>query len=206
MKKLILLFLFLFSFNLHSQNIVNAQITQMTESYIDVTLYPAIYENSVLSNVVFTLKWRNNQNISLGEPDIINSLLIKKSGPVLTNGNWKYQIYCGFSFVATEIKQSIIIRIPKSGNANLIITTDDFVKNIMINGDYYVSIGGQDVTGEILETKSFNYEENYNEYKMYFDQKFNRFLFEVNGVFLTTFGQRIEILDRTNLLLVKKIN
>lgn len=206
MKKLILLFLFLFSFNLHSQNIVNAQITQMTESYIDVTLYPAIYENSVLSNVVFTLKWRNNQNISLGEPDLINSLLIKKSGPGLTNGNWKYQIYCGFSFVATEIKQSIIIRIPKSGNANLIIATDDFVKNIMINGDYYVSIGGQDVTGEILEAKSFDYEENYNEYKMYFDQKFNRFLFEVNGVFLTTFGQRIEILDRTNLLLVKKIN
>lgn len=206
MKKIFLILLTLISFDLFSQNNVNAEITKITSSYVDVTLYPAIYESSVLSNVVFTLKWKNNQAISLGEPELIHSLLITKSGPVLTNGNWKYQIYCGFSFTKTEIGQPIIIRIPKSGSGNLTIATDNFVKNIMINGNYYVSIGGQDVTGEILEAKSVQFEQTTNQYKMYFDQKNNRFLFEVNGVFLTTFGQRVEILDRIDLHLVKKLD
>jgi hypothetical protein len=205
MNKVLLIFLMLLSVNVFSQNIVNAKITQITSSYIDVTLYPSIYETSVLSNVVFTLKWENKQNISFGEPQLDNSLIVKKSGPVLTNDTWKYQIFCGFSFVITNIGQPIIIRIPKSGNANLIVATDEFVKNIMVNGDYYVSIGGQDVTGEILEGKSIEFEET-NQHKMYFDQRFNRFLFEVNGVFLTTLGQYIDVQDKTNLILVKKVN
>jgi hypothetical protein len=80
----------------------------------------------------------------------------------------------------------------------------------MVNGAYYVSIGGQDVTGQILAAKSLEIEtdtvQNNLQYKMYYDQKLNQFLFEFNGVFYTTIGQKIVILDRTNLFLVKKID
>lgn len=208
MKNLIFILLFLFSFNLPSQNIVNIQITEITPTKVDVTLYPTYNETSVLSNVVFTLKWRNNQNIALGNPQSVNSLSMMKSGPVLTNGNWKYQIYNGLSFVSTNISQPITISIPKSGSGRPTIATDAFVNNIMVNGAYYVSIGGQDVTGQILAAKSLEIEtdtvQNNLQYKMYYDQKLNQFLFEFNGVFYTTIGQKIVILDRTNLFLVKK--
>lgn len=210
MRKLVLCLLLLSTIKSQSQNIVNAKITQITSSNISVTLYPSYYENSILSNVVFSLKWRNNQNIVLGNPQTANSLAVTKSGPVLTDGAWKYQIYNGLSFTATDIAQPITINIPKSGNGKPIIANDNFINGTMINGSYYVSIGGQDVTGQILTTKSLEDEQDKqdetSQYKMYYNTVTNQFLFEVNGVFLTTVGQRVTVLDKTNLRLVKKID
>jgi len=210
MKKLVLFLLLLLTIKSQSQNIVNAKITQITSSNISVTIYPSYYQNSILSNVVFSLKWRNNQNIALGNPQPVNSLAVIKSGPILTDGTWKYQIYNGLSFTATDIAQPIIINIPKSGTGKPVIANDNFINDTMINGSYYVSIGGQDVTGQILVTKSLEDEQDKqdetSQYKMYYNTVTNQFLFEVNGIFLTTVGQRVAVLDRTNLRLVKKID
>jgi len=205
MKKLFLLFLFFIPVIIKSQNIVDIKITQTSSSFVDVVLYPSYGEYSILSNVVFTLKWKNNQNISLGNPQLNGPLAVKKSGPVLTNNDWKYQIYSGFSFIPTLINQPIKISIPKSGNGNLIIAEENFVDNISVNGGYYVSIGGEDVTGKILNTKIVNSEqEETNQRKMFYSLDLKQFLFEVNGVFITTIGQKVNIFDRTTLILIKK--
>ena len=63
----------------------------------------------------------------------------------------------------------------------------------MINGDYYVSIGGQDVTGEILKTKSFDYEENYNEYKMWKISISKFYLETPSSIFLNYIINKFEI-------------
>lgn len=206
MKKIFLLFSLLISITVYSQNSVDIKITEITSNSVNIELTPAFYENSVLSNIVFTLRWKNNKNLSLGNPQSTELFSISKSGPILTNDIWKYQIYSGLGFTPSLIGQSITLSIPKSGNGKIVIASDEFINNIINNGNYYVSIGGQDVTGEILNNKIVDLQSNSsNQRKLYYSQELNQFLFEINGEFTTTLGHKINILDKTTLVLIKKI-
>lgn len=206
MKKIFLLFSLLISITVYSQNSVDIKITEITSNFVNIELTPAFYENSVLSNIVFTLRWKNNENLSLGNPQSTELFSISKSGPILTNGIWKYQIYSGLGFTPSLIGQSITLSIPKSGNGKIVIASDEFINNIINNGNYYVSIGGQDVTGEILNNKIVDLQSNSSDQrKLYYSQELNQFLFEINGEFTTTLGHKINILDKTTLVLIKKI-
>lgn len=155
MNQLILKLLFsllLITSPLISYNQVDIKLTTDTTTYSEVVLYPHGFQQSVLSCVVFTIKWENKYNIALGNPGFNPLIIILRSGPVHSDGKYKYQIFAGFGFTSFLIGNPITIRIPKAGNGYVEIANDTFISSIEINGEYYVSIGGEDNTGVILYT------------------------------------------------------
>jgi hypothetical protein len=171
-----------------------------TADKCQVTLVPAVGQTSILSNVVFTLKWKATENLAFGEPEPNSMITINKSGSIHIAGGWKYQIYSGCGLVAGLIEQPIVVNIPKSGAASVTISNDDFLD--MVNGRYYVSIGGEDSTGLILTNKSSSPQE----YKitLYYDPLLNRFLIKRESEYFTIAGQRVLLLDTTQLIVVRK--
>lgn len=200
MNKLILIIvIFLNSLFAFSQNVVHIEVTKNTISYCEITLYPENSEYSVLSNVVFTLKWTGN--ITLGNP-MPNIISLSKSGPVLVDGKDKYQIFAGFGFSPITIGEPIVIRIPKSGRGRVSIAFDSFITNIEYNGKYYVSIGGEEVTGDIIEKKSLD--EETNPVLMFYDPTSRQIVIKQNNEFVNLVGQRVRIIDESILISIKR--
>jgi hypothetical protein len=204
MKKLLLSLLLLVNvFSISGQNVVDIKITNITSTYCEVTLYPSQSQTSILSNVVFTLKWKNSSNLSFGNPTPNSEITILPSGPILINESWKYQIYYGIGFIPTNINNSIIIRIPKSGKGAISITNDNFVNQLSINGAYYVSIGGQDVTGNILTNKNIELEEP-SLIIMYFDPSSKQFYIKRENEYYNMVGQKVILFNINELIIVHK--
>ncbi len=203
MKTLLTIITLLLSINLFSQNLVDIKITDVTPTFIEITLYPAYDQVSVLSNVVFTLKWKSNQNMALGEPLSNDIIYIYKSGQVITNDKNKYQIFAGFGMTTIDIKEPFAIRIPKTGNAKITISNDAFVRNIFVNGEFYVSIGGENVTGKILEPVPGSSDTN-STVRLFYDQNTDQTLIEKDGIYTNTLGQRVIVVNPSRLLFLEK--
>lgn len=205
MKKLILVLLLLVSISFVSaQNIVDIKLTNLTPNNCQITLYPTYQETSVLSNVVFTLRWKATQNIVLGNPQSTNLITIIKSGPVRTNNGWKYQIYSGCGLASDIIPQSIVLNIPRSGIGKLTISNDSYLQQLSVNGEYYVSIGGQDVTGNVLTTKEFELTEDQSSIILYFDPLSQQFYIKRDEIFYNLLGKKVILFDKSQLLKVYK--
>lgn len=149
LKTIISLILVIFT-TINGYNQVDIKITTDTTTYSEITLYPHYFQNSVLSCVVFTLKWENKYPIAFGNPEFNSLINVIRSGSVHSDGRYKYQIFAGFGFTSFLIGNPIVIRIPKSGMGVIEIANDSFISSIEINGEYYISIGGEDQTGIIL--------------------------------------------------------
>jgi len=201
MNKLILIIVILLSsLSLYSQNVVHIEVTKNTTSYCEITLYPENSEYAILSNVVFTLKWSGN--IVLGTP-LPNIISLAKSGPVLVDGKDRYQIFAGFGFSPITIEEPIVIRIPKSGNkGRIFIAFDSFITNIEYNGKYYVSIGGEEVTGDILLKKIE--EETDSPVYMFYDPTSRQIIVKRNNEYINLIGQKIRVIDESILIPIRK--
>jgi hypothetical protein len=206
MKKLILALLLLVSTSFVSaQNIVNIKLTSLTSNNCQVTLYPAYQETSILSNVVFTLRWKATQNIVLGDPQSTSLITITKSGPVRINNGWKYQIYSGCGLISGIIPQSITLNISRSGIGKLTISNDSYLQQLSVNGEYYVSIGGQNVTGNILTTREFELEEEQSSsIIMYLDPLTRQFYVKKDGIYYDIVGRKVTIFNENELVIVRK--
>lgn len=123
------------------------------DSRLEIKLSPDGEFDQVLSSLVFTLKW--NSSDELGDLDLsYSSYNVFKSGDQITSGEYTYQVYVGFgmsqmaesgtSLDPTCPLGSFIIN-PKG---NYEIVNDDITN--LINGNYYVSLNGEDMTGEIV--------------------------------------------------------
>lgn len=204
MKKLILAILLLVSTSFVSaQNTVDIRLTSLTSTNCQITLYPSFSETSVLSNVVFTLRWRSNRNIAISNPPINNQIPIARSGPVRTSGSWKYQVYSGVGLQTGLISQPIIINIPRSGSGEITIAVDSYVEQTSVNGKFYVSVGGQNVTGAVLVPKSLTSEEP-TVNTLFYNPSDNLFYLLVDNQYYTLMGQRVILNDTTNLIAVHK--
>jgi len=199
----------LISLQLVGQQVVNVELTSQTKSNCQVTLYPTAAETSVLSNVVFTLKWRSSKNITFNNPSANNLIAITKSGPVRSEGGWKYQTFSGTGMQVGEIDQPIVIDIARSGKGVISIASDPFVEQQSVNGRYFVSIGGRDVTGDLLSSaKSLTLEEDDQEENgsviLYFDPLSRQFYVKRLNEFYNLVGQRVAIPNVAELLVVRK--
>jgi hypothetical protein len=81
-----------------------------------------------------------------------------KSGPEQVSGIYRYQVFAGFSLVTLEDLETawvggeevVIGEVAVNGGPSLFeIVNDDWTGDINNNGDYYISLNGQDRTGEI---------------------------------------------------------
>ncbi len=203
MKKLLLSLLLLVNVSfVFGQNKVNIELVN-NPTNCQISIYPSNQEFSILSNVVFTLRWKETQNITLGNPQPTNLITILKSGPVHTIGGWKYQIYSGCGLNPGLIQQPILLNIPKIGNGDIIITNDYFVTRPNINGKYYVSIGGQNVTGDIITNKNVELEES-SSIIMYFDPSSKQFYIKRENEYYNMVGQKVILFNTTELIVVHK--
>lgn len=177
MKSLTIIFLLFFN-NLFSQQKVDITITDVTDNNIEITLTPRYPQFSILSNVQFTLIYPTS--ITLGEPNQIVSTSQRVG---------KYHVFAGFGMEPTQI-ETISINIPKTGEGKIEIADDI---DINLNGEFYTSIGGEDVTGKIIV---IDMTENTSE--LYWDQKTKQLLIKKNNKFINMLGQPL-LPDRHNL-------
>jgi hypothetical protein len=213
MRTLLLSLLLLMSTSfITAQNNVDIKLTDLTPTNCQITLYPSASETSVLSNVVFTLRWRSNKNIAFNNPSNNNLISINKSGPVRINGNWKYQTFSGCGLQTGLINNPIIFNIPRSGMGIVHIAVDSYVEQQSVNGKYYVSIGGEDVTGNTVATTKNSANTDYidnlaeepNPVIMYYDPSSSQFLVKREGVYFTMVGQRVAVRNEQDLIVVRK--
>lgn len=206
MKKLILAILLLVSNSfVFAQNTVDIRLTSLTSTNCQITLYPSFSETSVLSNVVFTLRWRSNRNIAVSNPPTNNQIPIARSGPVRTSGSWRYQVYSGVGLQTGLISQPIVINIPRSGSGEITIAVDSYVEQISVNGKFYVSVGGQNVTGTVLSAARVQQTEpQFNPVLMYYNPLTKQFYIKQEGEYYNMTGQKVVIYNPDELMLVRK--
>jgi len=201
MKALVaVIFTCLLALSSRGQQIIDVEIANQNNSNCQLTLTPNFSETSTLSNVVFALKWKATENLALGEPQSSSMIVITKSGPIHTAGGWKYQIYSGCGFTTSLIEQPIIINIAKSGATKVYIANDNFLDQV--NGRYYVSVGGEDVTGQVLFDKNLTQEQQ--PITMYYDPLSDQFLIQKENRYFTITGQRVFLLNTSQLITVRK--
>ena len=210
MKKLVAVTIaYLLSTVFLAQSSVSIELTSLTSNRCEVTLVPSEQETNTLSGVVFTLKWRATRNIALGNPQANPLITISKSGPVRTSGGWKYQLYSGCGLVSGQL-QTIVLNIPRSGRGDITISNDEFVQQIAINGQYFVSIGGREATGQIWTTQSKAAasdqitDSDQQAVIMYYDPSSSQFFVKREGVYYTMVGQRVAVRNEQDLIVVRK--
>lgn len=204
MKKLILaLLLSISTAFVFAQNKVDVELIN-NPTNCELNFYIPNSEVSLLSNITFTLRWKSSENIFLGIPQPTNLIAINKSGQTHTIGGWTYQIYSGYGFTPGLIPQLVSIVIPKTGKGNITISNDYFVSRPNINGSYYVSINGQDVTGDVLIAKDAESIDEPLPIIMYFDPFTKQFYLKKDGIYYDMIGQRVTPYNTTELIVIRK--
>jgi hypothetical protein len=184
-----------------SQNQVDIELINATNE-CQITLYPSIDESSILSNVVFSLKWKADQDILLSDPQSTDLISITKSGPVHSEDGWNYQIYSGCGFTFGNIRD-IKLNIPKWGDGEIILADDNYIKQVDVNGEYYVSIGGKNATGQIINTKNTFGDEYY--VTMFMEPITRQLYVKRNNNYYDITGKKVMIYNTTDLIVVRKL-
>ena len=129
---------------------------------VEVRMRPDGAFNSLFSSEVFTIRWLDTGEQGLGaisqDPEYFVCVPVSKSGIEQVSGIYRYQIFQGSSlttFADAELnweadQEYTIARIAiLNGSGFFEIVNDEWTGELTNNGDYYVSLEGQDRTGEI---------------------------------------------------------
>lgn len=128
---------------------------------IEVRMRPDGNFSSLFSSSVFTLRWLDSGEQGLGAvvQDAPYGLCVPavKSGPEVVSGIYRYQVFFGgsiISFADAELawegeQEYVVARINILSGSGFEIVNDSWTGELQNNGDFYVSLEGQDRTGEI---------------------------------------------------------
>ena len=110
---------------------------------------------------VFTVRWSEASGASLGvvqqDAQVEEYQNVGASGPPETDNGYRYQVFAGFSTtVLSDIPLTLmagewitLCTIPVTGTDIFTVVNDAFTATL--NGDYYVSLGGQESQGNIIQ-------------------------------------------------------
>lgn len=111
---------------------------------------------------VFTIRWSEASGAGLGslqqDAQVQEYHDVNASGPEETNNGYRYQVFAGFGgSVLSDIPLTLmagewitLCTIPVvNGTDVFTVVNDDFTATV--NGDYYISLGGQESQGDIIE-------------------------------------------------------
>ncbi|MBL7957720.1 MAG: T9SS type A sorting domain-containing protein [Flavobacteriales bacterium] len=130
---------------------------------LEVKLRPGADFDGIVSSVVFTVRWDRNSGAALGTIQQTGApaqyLPMMKSGAVRENGAFNYQVYAGFGMTpladleaAWRAGQEVVVAsIPVTGKGEFEIINDAFTSEPATNANYYLSLGGRNLTGEIYK-------------------------------------------------------
>jgi hypothetical protein len=136
--------------------------TTLPSDQIEVRMRPDGPFSSLFSSCVFTVRWLDTGVQGLGSVQQVMPyqlcVPVAKSGSEQVSGGYRYQVFYGsslLSFLDAELEweggQEYVVCIINTlgGAASYEIVNDEWTGEISNNGDYYVSLEGQDRTGEI---------------------------------------------------------
>lgn len=127
---------------------------------LEVRIRPDAFFNGLFSSIVFTVRWEEATGISLGDAlqDLpqVQYCAITKSGPEQVQGPFRYQIFVGFGNIplsslgtSWQADQEVVLcRIPIVGGSGPCVLAED-AWTLANNGDFFVSLNGEDRTGEV---------------------------------------------------------
>jgi len=148
---------------------VDVSLHKVGNDTLEVRLRPTQNFNQVVSNVVFTIRWRTSSNSSLGNviqtfPENVY-IPMTKSGNEEDDSGFRYQIFAGFGFFQmsqfgaswTAGQEVVLMRVPVISGASdtFQIINDAWTGDLNNNGDFYVSLNGTDRTGIIYHPAVF---------------------------------------------------
>lgn len=111
---------------------------------------------------VFTIRWNEASGAGLGsvqqDAQVQEYHDVNPSGPVETSNGYRYQVFAGFGgSVLSDIPLTLmagqwitLCTIPVVNGSDVFTIVND-VFTATVNGDYYVSLGGQESQGDIIE-------------------------------------------------------
>ncbi len=131
---------------------------------LEVRVRPDTDFDEFFSSIVFTIRWDAASGANLDQiaqvAPVSQYMPIIKSGPEADAGGYRYQIFAGFGTNAlnafgqswTASTEVTLMTIPViNGTSMFEIVNDSWTGDINNNGDYYVSLNGQDRTGVIYQ-------------------------------------------------------
>ena len=184
MKYILILFL-LISNSLFSQ--VDIRVNNQD---VQIALIPSEEVTSVLSSIVFTL--RSEQSQTFTSSDVLTQL-----EEVYYNGYY-YNTFVYFG-MNTELINERIYDIPRISGGSVEIINDTYTEDN--NRNYYVAIGGEDMTGQILQmsTDIKEIQNEKNTRTLFYDYRNGKWVVFSNNQWTDLFGRYIYV-DLDNLL------
>ena len=207
MKKMIMVTMFLVTslIAMGQGNKVNIQLVDSPQEVCKILLWPQQVETGALSNLVFTLKWKTNQQVALGQV-LRAPVPVRRVGQPIINGQYTYQVYVGLGFDQMDFNadQPDTVLIDRTGSGEVTIAADAFSNSLEYNGQYYISIGGYDVTGDVLQLAGNRLDHpRRTYYRLYYDTATQQILVEHDSVFTNTLNQQVQVVDKAKLHLIR---
>ena len=213
MKQFLTLLLFISALTIHTYaQQVDIRVAEVTTDNVLVQLSTDTTWNSILSSIVFTMKWPVGQGSMFQQPVMDPPhASISASGDVWVNNGYMYQVYAGFGFSAVNIQPAvpISINIGKEGSFNPEIADDLFVFQDTVNGAFYISIGGQDVTGSVLDpllpTSVIRIDKPEQLSNLFWDPLSSQLLILQDSSYFTLLGKWVSVPDKFKLVSVSYV-
>ncbi len=140
---------------------VDITMVQTVEGPVEVRLRPDGPFDGLFSSIVFTVRWPDGE-ADLGAVvqtlPVIQYCSVSASGPVQVANGFRYQVFAGFGFIPLSNiptawaggQEIVLCRINvDNGSSSFSIVNDDWTNDINNNGNYFISLNGQDRTGDI---------------------------------------------------------
>lgn len=131
---------------------------------LEVRVRPDGGFDEFFASIVFTIRWDAASGANLDQiaqvAPVSLYMPVIKSGPETDAGGYRYQIFAGFGTNALSAfgeswaagNEIVLMTIPVVNGTSLFeIVNDGWTGDINNNGDYYVSLNGQDQTGVIYQ-------------------------------------------------------
>lgn len=144
---------------------VDIGLFQADSTTLEVRLKADKDFSNIVSNVAFTIRWKEFTGAHLGKPrqQMPEQAYIpmSKSGKEQTENGYRYQVFAGFGMNAMDKfnenwqqgDEVVIMEIPvKDALGTFQIINDQWTGNVENNGDFYVSLNGRDRTGQIYHS------------------------------------------------------
>lgn len=140
---------------------VDITLVQTLEGPVEVRIRPDEPFDGLLSSIVFTVRWPDGQ-AGLGAVvqtlPVLQYCSVSPSGSMQVANGFRYQVFAGFGFLplssvptAWSAGQEVVLcRINVvNGPGSFSIVNDNWTSDVNNNGNYFISLNGQDRTGEI---------------------------------------------------------
>ncbi|MBX2980747.1 MAG: T9SS type A sorting domain-containing protein [Flavobacteriales bacterium] len=140
--------------------IVDIALVPNASNQLEVIIRPDAEFDGFFAAVVFTIRWQDSDGANLGsiiqDPDVQDYMNVNKSGPEQVSGPHRYQVFSGFGGSPLfDIQESwspgeeIVLCKVNILNGSSFFSLSDDAFTTSLNGNFFVSLNGQNRTGEI---------------------------------------------------------